>query len=92
MSLQHTRRPLWLTFDCYGTLIQWDEGLQAAVAEILRAKHRNQVDPARFIEILASLVPIGSRVLVTDVALLIVQGLRDSSSSSTAVAQIACSS
>jgi 2-haloacid dehalogenase len=51
MSLQHTHRPLWLTFDCYGTLIQWDEGLQAAVAEILRAKHRNQVDPARFIEI-----------------------------------------
>jgi 2-haloacid dehalogenase len=51
MSLQHTARPKWLTFDCYGTLIQWDEGLLAAVAEILRAKPRHQVDPARFIEI-----------------------------------------
>ena len=24
-------RPSWLTFDCYGTLIQWDEGLLAAM-------------------------------------------------------------
>ena len=31
--------PHWLTFDCYGTLIQWDEGLLAAVETIL-AKHR----------------------------------------------------
>lgn len=28
-------RPEWLTFDCYGTLIQWDEGLLAAVEAIL---------------------------------------------------------
>lgn len=35
MPLTHLPRPLWLTFDCYGTLIQWDEGLQAAVARIL---------------------------------------------------------
>jgi len=28
-------KPKWLTFDCYGTLIQWDEGLLAAVAQIL---------------------------------------------------------
>ena len=28
-------RPEWLTFDCYGTLIQWDEGLLAAVKAIL---------------------------------------------------------
>lgn len=28
-------RPEWLTFDCYGTLIQWDEGLLAAVETIL---------------------------------------------------------
>jgi 2-haloacid dehalogenase len=28
-------RPEWLTFDCYGTLIQWDEGLLAAVEKIL---------------------------------------------------------
>jgi len=36
MPLDHTR-PQWLTFDCYGTLIQWDEGLQAAVAKVLEA-------------------------------------------------------
>jgi 2-haloacid dehalogenase len=30
-ALEHGQRPQWLTFDCYGTLIQWDEGLQAAV-------------------------------------------------------------
>lgn len=28
-------KPEWLTFDCYGTLIQWDEGLLAAVETIL---------------------------------------------------------
>lgn len=28
-------RPTRLTFDCYGTLIQWDEGLLAAVRRIL---------------------------------------------------------
>lgn len=37
MPLDHLPRPQWLTFDCYGTLIQWDEGLQAAVARILAA-------------------------------------------------------
>ena len=35
MPLTALPRPQWLTFDCYGTLIQWDEGLQAAVARIL---------------------------------------------------------
>jgi hypothetical protein len=29
-------KPEWLTFDCYGTLIQWDEGLIAAVQKILK--------------------------------------------------------
>jgi 2-haloacid dehalogenase len=28
-------KPEWLTFDCYGTLILWDEGLVAAVQGIL---------------------------------------------------------
>jgi 2-haloacid dehalogenase len=28
-------KPAWLTFDCYGTLIQWDEGLVEAVGIIL---------------------------------------------------------
>ncbi len=33
-----TPRPTWITFDCYGTLIQWDEGLLAAVTTILAGK------------------------------------------------------
>ncbi len=41
-------RPTWLTFDCYGTLIQWDEGLLAAVGRILAGKAR-PVDPGAFI-------------------------------------------
>jgi len=32
------RQPAWLTFDCYGTLIQWDEGLVDAVRSILAKK------------------------------------------------------
>ncbi|KQV70364.1 haloacid dehalogenase type II [Rhizobium sp. Root1220] len=31
-------RPTWLTFDCYGTLIQWDEGLLEAMDKILANK------------------------------------------------------
>jgi 2-haloacid dehalogenase len=31
-------KPTWLTFDCYGTLIQWDEGLAQAVGRIC-ARH-----------------------------------------------------
>ena len=38
MPLDQLPRPQWLTFDCYGTLIQWDEGLQAAMAKILDAR------------------------------------------------------
>jgi 2-haloacid dehalogenase len=29
------QKPKWLTFDCYGTLIQWDEGLLLAATRIL---------------------------------------------------------
>ncbi|MBZ9676713.1 haloacid dehalogenase type II [Mesorhizobium sp. ES1-1] len=36
----HGPRPTWLTFDCYGTLIQWDEGLMAAMETILARKGR----------------------------------------------------
>jgi 2-haloacid dehalogenase len=50
-ALEHSQRPQWLTFDCYGTLIQWDEGLQAAVRKILSAKQTATIDPARFISI-----------------------------------------
>lgn len=44
-------RPAWLTFDCYGTLIQWDEGLLSAVREILSRRAAVPVEPARFIAI-----------------------------------------
>lgn len=45
-------RPNWLTFDCYGTLIQWDEGLLAAVEAILsRHGARDQVEPETLIHI-----------------------------------------
>ena len=47
--LSGTPRPAWITFDCYGTLIQWDEGLQAAVAALLAGK-REAVDAGRLIE------------------------------------------
>lgn len=46
-----TTRPEWLTFDCYGTLIQWDEGLLAYVGELLARKGSPDVDPGRFIAI-----------------------------------------
>lgn len=51
MSLEHTHRPLWLTFDCYGTLIQWDEGLLAAVGKLLSQRPGHAIEPARFIEV-----------------------------------------
>ena len=47
--LTGTPRPTWITFDCYGTLIQWDEGLKAAVAAILSRKG-SSVSPDRLIE------------------------------------------
>jgi 2-haloacid dehalogenase len=48
--LSGTPRPSWITFDCYGTLIQWDEGLLEAVRSILAAKGKS-IDPQHFIEI-----------------------------------------
>jgi 2-haloalkanoic acid dehalogenase type II len=39
-------RPTWLTFDCYGTLIQWDEGLLAAMDAILSTKGGDIDQPA----------------------------------------------
>ncbi len=44
-------KPEWLTFDCYGTLIQWDEGLLAAVEKILARHSGSGVDPGTLIEI-----------------------------------------
>ena len=43
-------KPTWLTFDCYGTLIQWDEGLLAAMDKILSAKGDN-IDKSAFIAV-----------------------------------------
>ncbi|TCL75907.1 haloacid dehalogenase type II [Rhizobium sp. BK251] len=43
-------RPTWLTFDCYGTLIQWDEGLLAAMDRILSAKE-GDIDQDAFIKV-----------------------------------------
>ena len=51
MTLQNTPRPEWLTFDCYGTLIQWDEGLKAVVADILRDKDEKKIDVERLIQV-----------------------------------------
>lgn len=51
MSLDNTPRPSWLTFDCYGTLIQWDEGLKDAVAAILARKHAAPPDLHAFIAV-----------------------------------------
>ncbi len=44
-------KPLWLTFDCYGTLIQWDEGLIAAVEKILAKQPGSSVDAATLIHV-----------------------------------------
>lgn len=51
MTLKNTPRPEWLTFDCYGTLIQWDEGLKAVAAQVLRDKGDHSVDVDRLIEV-----------------------------------------
>jgi 2-haloacid dehalogenase len=51
LSLSQTRRPQWLTFDCYGTLIQWDEGLQTAVQRILHSKPGSGIEPRTLIEV-----------------------------------------
>lgn len=44
-------KPEWLTFDCYGTLIQWDEGLLAAVNAILAKYPGHAVDAATLIHV-----------------------------------------
>ncbi|WP_348969886.1 haloacid dehalogenase type II [Pseudomonas atacamensis] len=51
MTLNNTPRPQWLTFDCYGTLIQWDEGLKAVVEKLLSDKGEHAVDAAKLIEV-----------------------------------------
>src|SRR5262245_55031861 len=45
------RKPEWLTFDCYGTLVQWDEGLLDAIRKILRNHGASPVEPAAFVRV-----------------------------------------
>ncbi len=45
------RKPQWLTFDCYGTLIQWDEGLLAAVNSILGRQKNAEIDANTLIRV-----------------------------------------
>lgn len=55
MPLTSLPRPEWLTFDCYGTLIQWDEGLHTAVTRILANTPQEQATthptPAEFLRV-----------------------------------------
>ncbi len=44
-------RPGWLTFDCYGTLAQWDEGLIGAVEKILAKQEAGAITPGTLIEV-----------------------------------------
>jgi len=44
-------KPKWLTFDCYGTLIQWDEGLVSAVQKILDGKADTNIEARELIEV-----------------------------------------
>ncbi len=49
MPLTSGDRPEWLTFDCYGTLIQWDEGLKETAARVIGAR-RADADPDAIVE------------------------------------------
>lgn len=46
--------PEWLTFDCNGTLIQWDEGLVAAVETVLGRQAQVKVDVATLVRVYAN--------------------------------------
>lgn len=47
MKLRGTA-PKVITFDCYGTLIQWDEGLVAAIESLLRRHDRSDLAAGEF--------------------------------------------
>lgn len=44
-------KPSWLSFDCYGTLIAWDEGLLSAVEQILAKQPHTRVNAEALIHI-----------------------------------------
>lgn len=43
--------PSWLTFDCYGTLIQWGEGLYEVARQLLHNKNVEDLDPRTLLEV-----------------------------------------
>ncbi|MGV9796826.1 HAD family hydrolase [Mycobacterium sp. NPDC003449] len=47
MAFDLNPKPELLTFDCYGTLIDWDSALRGYVADLLKRKNLS-VDPAEF--------------------------------------------
>src|SRR5207244_11362082 len=44
----------WLTFDCYGTLIDWESGIFSALPPLL-ASHGKSLDDARLLEMYGEL-------------------------------------
>ncbi len=50
MTIKPSDRPEWLTFDCYGTLVQWDEGLKEVAARVIEAKGAD-ADPEAIVQI-----------------------------------------
>ena len=46
--METAERPAWLTFDCYGTLIDWETGLKACFREILAGK-RSSISVEQFV-------------------------------------------
>ena len=46
----------WLSFDCYGTLVDWETGISGAVAGVLRA-HETLVSKREILALFASIEP-----------------------------------
>ena len=46
----------WLSFDCYGTLVDWETGIATAVAEVLRS-HGASRTPAEILGLFADAEP-----------------------------------
>ena len=46
----------WLSFDCYGTLVDWETGISTAVAEVLRP-HGVSRTPAEILALFADAEP-----------------------------------
>lgn len=46
----------WVSFDCYGTLVDWETGISDAVAEVLRARGINR-SPAEILALFSQFEP-----------------------------------